>query len=99
MASVLRLQILLRIPIGIIKDTNIRRLEVNAESTRSRGQNEDKLFASWSIELINGRLAVFISRVAINAAVLVTAHHHEILHDIKHSCHLRENEYTVALLE
>ena len=41
-------------------------------------------------------LALLVRRVAVDAAVLVLAHDHEVLEDVEHLGHLREDEHAVA---
>jgi len=51
MSSVLGLEVLMRVPVGVEDDDGVRRLEVEAEAARPRGQQEDEVVGAGLVEL------------------------------------------------
>mmetsp|Transcript_28915 Transcript_28915/g.83963 ORF Transcript_28915/g.83963 Transcript_28915/m.83963 type:complete len:731 (+) Transcript_28915:2411-4603(+) len=98
MAPILGLQIGLRIPIRIVENAGIGRLEVDAKTTGAGGKDEGELGAVLDVEDVDGGLAIGVIGVAIDAAVLVAAHVHKILEDVQNARHLGEDEDSAATL-
>ena len=100
MATVLGLQIGLWIPVRIVQDARIGRLEVNAQTTSTGRQDKTKLFTVGLVEALNGTLTVFVVGVTVNTAVVVPTHDHQVLQDVKDTSHLRKDEHSrTAFLE
>mmetsp|Transcript_27083 Transcript_27083/g.59561 ORF Transcript_27083/g.59561 Transcript_27083/m.59561 type:complete len:286 (+) Transcript_27083:2321-3178(+) len=92
MATILGLQILLGIPIRIVQDANVCRLEIDSEPSGTSRQNETKLFAVWCIEGVDGLLSIFVCSVSIDPTIFVSSHDHEIFQNIQNTGHLCENK-------
>lgn len=67
--SVHRLQVCLGVPVGIEQDDDVGGNEVDAETTSTRGKQEDELFATRGVVLVNRCDTILVCGVTINAAV------------------------------
>ena len=84
--------------VRVVKDARVRGLQIDAQSTRPSGENETEDVAPGFIEVVNVRFAVFVVGVAIDATILVPAHHHKVFEDVQNAGHLRENQNSIAAL-
>lgn len=82
--------------IRVVQDTRIGRLEIDSEAASSCRQYETELVASFTVEIVNCPLSVFVVSVAVDSAILVAAHYHKIFENIQDSRHLSENQNTVS---
>ena len=62
----------MRIPIRVEDNNSVGRLQVQAETTGARRQNEDEIFRVRSVELFEKQTAVVRFRSAVQTQVLVT---------------------------
>eukprot|EP00968_Pinguiococcus_pyrenoidosus_P021742 scaffold2908_cov257-Pinguiococcus_pyrenoidosus.AAC.3 len=97
-ASVLGLQVCLRVPVGVVQDARVSRLEVDTQPTGARAEEKDELLTPRRVVLLDLGLAEFVAGVAVDAAVGVVLCHAVVLHDIHHPRHLRENQDAVVPL-
>mmetsp|Transcript_44997 Transcript_44997/g.74558 ORF Transcript_44997/g.74558 Transcript_44997/m.74558 type:complete len:441 (-) Transcript_44997:289-1611(-) len=96
MRTIHGLQIHLRVPIAIVDDDDIRRLQIDAETASTRRQQEHKQLALGRIKLIHRRLSIFARRTAINPAIVMLSNGAIIFQDIQNARHLTEDEHTTA---
>mmetsp|Transcript_8505 Transcript_8505/g.28977 ORF Transcript_8505/g.28977 Transcript_8505/m.28977 type:complete len:798 (+) Transcript_8505:345-2738(+) len=96
--AVLRLEVRLGVPVRVVEDHRVRRLEVDAEAPGARGEEEDKLVRALLVEGVDGVLALLAARVAVDAAVGELLGVAVVLEDVQHAGHLGEDEHAVAAL-
>ena len=77
------LNVIVRIPIGVIDDDRVGSVQVDAQATGSGGQEEDELLGAFSIETINGVLTQCARDRAINSLVLVTLTFQKVFEQIE----------------
>lgn len=63
------LQVVLRVPVGVEDDAGICCRQVNAESSSSRTQQEDKTVRVWSREPVDGCLTEIATNSAIDSFI------------------------------
>ena len=90
------LQVRLGVPVRVVEHDRVRGLQVDAEAARARRQQEDELVAVRRVVGLDEVVALLVGRVAVDAAVLVVAHGHEVLEDVEERRHLAEDEDAVA---
>jgi hypothetical protein len=72
MAAILCLVVLVRVPIAVKDDTDICRGQVDPKSTRSRGEQENKLLVmGTTVEVVDHLLSLLDRHRAINVAIVV----------------------------
>uniref|UniRef100_A0AAG5DLD8 Uncharacterized protein n=1 Tax=Anopheles atroparvus TaxID=41427 RepID=A0AAG5DLD8_ANOAO len=98
MRPVHRLQVHLRVPVGVIDDDHVGRGQVDAQPAGTRRQHEDELGAVLRVVVGDHVRAVLVRRLAIEPAVLVAAPVAKVLQDVQHARHLAEDEYARVLL-
>ena len=69
--AVLRLQILVRVPVGVEDDDRVGRLQVQTETARARRQDEDEVLRVGRVELLEHLSAIVRASRAVQTQVLV----------------------------
>ena len=63
------LQVHLWIPVGVVEDDDVGRVQVDAEASRAGGQHEDEFLAALGVVLLDLTVAVLVGGLTVNAAV------------------------------
>uniref|UniRef100_A0A2M4D870 Putative secreted protein n=1 Tax=Anopheles darlingi TaxID=43151 RepID=A0A2M4D870_ANODA len=92
-----RLYVVVRIPIGIVNDDRVSRGQINTETTGASRKEEAKLRCPRCIETIDRLLTDTARDATVNALVLIPKPLEEILQDIQHLRHLREDQHSMTL--
>ena len=85
MRSVHGLQVHLRVPVRVVDDDDVGGVQVDAEAAGSGRKHEDELLAVVGVELLDLTVSVFVSRLAVDAAVAPPFEPTIVLQDVQHS--------------
>mmetsp|Transcript_39745 Transcript_39745/g.128644 ORF Transcript_39745/g.128644 Transcript_39745/m.128644 type:complete len:201 (-) Transcript_39745:581-1183(-) len=99
MRAVHRLQVGLRVPVAVVDDDRVGRLQVNAEPARARGEEEEEAVRVGLVEGVNHLLPLRPARRSVDAAIvkaILVPVGAVVLEDVEHARHLREEEHAVA---
>mmetsp|Transcript_1799 Transcript_1799/g.3413 ORF Transcript_1799/g.3413 Transcript_1799/m.3413 type:complete len:275 (-) Transcript_1799:852-1676(-) len=102
MASCLRLEIILRIPIRVKYDTSVSSGKVNTHTARTRGQQHDERLLSpilgiLGLESINRRLTLHPGNGTVDPFDLKGAEVEIILDDVQHDFELAEEQNAMTI--
>ena len=83
MASVLRLLVVVRVEVEVVEDHGVGRRQVDAESPRPCGQDEDEYL--WVIvELVNEVLPLLHRGLTVQTEIPMSPDLEILLHDVHH---------------
>mmetsp|Transcript_9389 Transcript_9389/g.19079 ORF Transcript_9389/g.19079 Transcript_9389/m.19079 type:complete len:356 (-) Transcript_9389:1289-2356(-) len=91
------LEVDLRVPVGVVKDDNVRGLEVDSQTTGPRGEEERELRGVIFVERVHLLVPLVPVRVAVDPAVLVADVVHVVLEDVENPSHLGEDQNPAAV--
>ena len=90
MGSVGGLRVHSWVPIIVVENNGICCNQIDTQTTRSRGKNEDENI--WiSLELLYHEPSILELRRSIHSEVSVLLPYQEILQNVHHPCHLTKN--------
>ena len=96
-----RLDIVVRVPVGIVKHDRVCGGEVDAEAARPGREEEDELLlgggAQVAVEAIDAQLPLRGAHVAVEPLEAVAARQQVVLEDVEHLGHLAEDEHPVVV--
>mmetsp|Transcript_22778 Transcript_22778/g.67502 ORF Transcript_22778/g.67502 Transcript_22778/m.67502 type:complete len:715 (+) Transcript_22778:982-3126(+) len=98
--AVHRLQVGLRVPVAVVDDDRVGRLQVDAEPARARGEEEEEAVRVGLVEGVNHLLPLRPTRRPVDAAIvkaILVPVGAVVLEDVEHARHLREDEDAGAL--
>ena len=78
----------MRVPVGVVDDDGVSRVEVDTETSGSGGQQEAKLFGAFLVETIDGVLSEGAGDAAVDSLVLVAFAVEEVFEEVQHLGHL-----------
>ena len=96
-AARLGLDVVLRVPVGVVDDHRVGGDEVDADAARARAKEEEELVGIVG-EAVDGRLPRLARDGAVEPLVLVAVQAHVVLDEVEEHLELREDEDAVALL-
>ena len=97
-----RLDVVVRVPVGVVQDHRVRRRQVDALPARARREQEDKRLVVGAaplqvgVEAVDAMLALRVGGRAVEALVAVALRHQVVLQNVEHLHHLRDDEHAVA---
>mmetsp|Transcript_35796 Transcript_35796/g.114003 ORF Transcript_35796/g.114003 Transcript_35796/m.114003 type:complete len:263 (-) Transcript_35796:2645-3433(-) len=97
MAARHRLQVVLRVPVGVEHDNGVGRGQVDADTARSRSDDEDERLGGRVGEAVDGRLPLAAGDGAVEPLVSPAAPLHEVLDQVEHLGELGEEQDAVAV--
>jgi hypothetical protein len=77
-----------RVPVRVVDNDGVSCHQIDAQTTSTRGEQEDEALGGLAVEVVHHQLAVTPPRVAVQAVVLPAAQQQVVLHDVEHSRHL-----------
>ena len=83
--------------IAVVQNDDVCRVEIDPESARSCGEQEDELLRVLRIVLAHARLAILLTRGSVDATVLELPKQAIILENIQRASHLREDQHATVL--
>ena len=98
MAARLGLQVVLRVPVGVVDDDGVGRRQVDADAARARAEEEEEGGRAFRTEAVDGLLPFVTGDRAIEPLVLEAAQLDVLLDEVQEHRELREDEDAVALL-
>ena len=98
MAARLGLQIVLRVPVGIVDDDRVGGRQVDAHAARARAQQEEKGIRVRRAVAVDGSLPLVASHRPVQALVAEASQLDVLLDQVEEHRELREEEHTVPLL-
>lgn len=69
MRAIHGLQIGLRIPVAVVEDDDVRRGQVDSQSSSACSEQENEFFAAGFVVLVDGAYTVFVSCASVDTAV------------------------------
>ena len=84
------LNVILRVPVTIIDDDCVCRLQVDTKPACSSREQEEEFAAIGRIEAIDAVLSLVVRCVAIDTAVIEVLRDQVVLDDVQHTRHLAE---------
>jgi len=93
MRSIDGLEVYLRVPVRVEQDDDVCLVQVDANTTSPRGQNEYFLLTLRILKVVNANVTFVCGRLPVDAAILVTPNTKHIVQNVHQLCHLAEDEY------
>ena len=93
MRAVHGLEIGLWVPVRVVENDDVGRVEIDAEAARARTQHVYELGGARRVELVHGLLAILVLGAAVEATVFVLFPEAVVFKDVKNFGHLTEDKY------
>lgn len=57
------------VPVTVVQDDDVRRCQVDTQTTSTSGEQEDELLASGLVVIVNSGDTIFVTRASVDATV------------------------------